>query len=383
MVINKITDAEHKMNIGKEQEKADKISPLVATQYHDDADDAIYGELLSDDAPIPKDFAPEDLVPEDSFDDSARKRKIKNPSANLPATIGNLPDIANTGSFVQYMNSISQYPILEPEEERALALALREQQDLQAAHKLVTSHLRLVAKIAFGYKGYGLPVTDLVSEGNVGLLQAVKNYDPDKGARLATYAIWWIKASINEYVLKSWSLVKIGTSSAQKKLFFNLRSLKQKIKKYEDGYLTEDEAQQIAGKLDVSVKDVKQMEMRMLGSDQSLNAKINLHEDGQDEWLSALPDERSNQEDILMAMNERDYQHEMVAGALQTLNQRERDILQARRLQEKPTTLEELSKIYGISRERIRQLEAQAMGNFKKAIMQNMPNQIDEMKFLT
>ncbi len=369
------------MKIGKEQDKADKITPLVTTQY-DDADDAIYGELLSDDAPIPEDFAPEYLA-DDVSDDSIRKSGVKNSSANLPAKIGNLPDIANTGSFVQYMNSISQYPILEPEEEKSLAMALREQQDLQAAHKLVTSHLRLVAKIAFGYKGYGLPVTDLVSEGNVGLLQAVKNYDPDKGARLATYAIWWIKASINEYVLKSWSLVKIGTSSAQKKLFFNLRSLKQKIKKYEDGYLTEDEAQQIAGKLDVSVKDVKQMEMRMLGNDQSLNAKINLHDDGQDEWLSALPDERSNQEDILMAMNERDFQHEMVASALQTLNQRERAILEARRLQEKPTTLEELSKIYGISRERIRQLEAQAMGNFKKAIMQNMPNQIDEMKFLT
>ncbi|MCH9853695.1 MAG: RNA polymerase sigma factor RpoH [Alphaproteobacteria bacterium] len=375
------------MNIGKEQEKVhNKIPPFLVAPYQSDEDnaqdDAIHGELLIDDAPLLEDVTPEDFAV-DVPDASSRHNVVKSSSKNLPATIGNLPDLTGTGSFIQYMNSISQYPILEPEEERALALALREKQDLQAAHKLVTSHLRLVAKIAFGYKGYGLPVTDLVSEGNVGLLQAVKNYDPDKGARLATYAMWWIKAAIHEYVLKSWSLVKIGTSSAQKKLFFNLRSLKQKIKKYEDGYLTEDEAKQIAGELDVSVKDVQQMEMRMIGSDQSLNSKIKQGDDGQDEWLTALPDERINQEDMLIALDERSYQHKIVAHALQMLNQRERDILKARRLQEKPVTLEELSKVYGISRERIRQLEAQAMDNFKKVIMQNMPNHVDEMKFLT
>ncbi len=348
--------------------KAQAVAIMQGHSYDDAM--VLESELLNDES-----LGDDKLLTMDKALDEMRHQVIApEVTANLPATTThNLPDITSaTGNLAQYLHSVSQYPMLAVEEEKQLAIELRDKQDLQAAHKLVTSHLRLVAKIAFGYRGYGLPVADLVSEGNIGLLQAVKNFDPERGNRLATYAMWWIKASINDYVLKSWSLVKIGTSGAQKKLFFNLRRLRNKIKQHDDTYyLTDDEAKQISSELDVSVKDVKQMEVRMVSSDQSLNAPMgkNNTDGDNNEWLSVLPDERGNQEDSLIALKQHDYQKELIQRALQTLPQREREILQARKLQEKPPTLEHLGKIYGISRERIRQLENQAMKNFKKAIL--------------
>ena len=302
-------------------------------------------------------------------------------NAQLPAITDSLSDVASSSNLAQYLQTISQYPMLSITEERELAVALRQQHDLQAAHKLVTSHLRLVAKIAFGYRGYGLPIADLVSEGNVGLLQAVKNYDPDKGARLATYAMWWIKAAIHEYVLRSWSLVKIGTSSAQKKLFFNLRRLKHTIKQHDETLLDEQQATQIANQLDVNLRDVKQMEMRLMGGDKSLNAMVSQHNEGDTEWISMLPDERGNQEDMLMEVNQQDYRQKIIQQALEQLSIREREIFVARKLQENVPTLEELGKLYGISRERIRQIETQAMKKFKQAVLAKQDSESDLLSF--
>ncbi len=294
--------------------------------------------------------------------DSEAKRVEGN---NLPAIS---TDVGGAGNLSHYLNSIAKYPLLDVQEEQILAIRLREQGDLQAAHKLVTSHLRLVAKIAFGYRGYGLPVADLVSEGNLGLLQAVKNYNSEKGARLSTYAMWWIKASIHEYILRSWSLVKIGTTSAQKKLFFNLKRLKEKVKRCDNGYyLTDGEVHSIANELSVSETDVRQMEARMDGLDQSLNTQI-IQGEG-DDWQSRIVDERANQEENLLETNEKKYNNQLLYRAIEGLKQREREIIIARKLLEKPKTLEELSADYGVSRERIRQLEGQAVQNLKKALL--------------
>ena len=282
-----------------------------------------------------------------------------------------MQDFGNSNSLSNYLYHINQYPMLKEDEEKNLVIDLRDEGDLQAAHKLVTSHLRLVAKIAFGYRGYGLPLADLVSEGNVGLLQAVKNYKLDKGARLSTYAMWWIKAAIYEYILKSWSLVKIGTTSAQKKLFFNLRRLKAKLEiDGESHFLSDQQVKQIAGELKVSETDVRQMEVRMGSADQSLNSKIFQDDGYSEDWQSRVVDTKPNPEETLMDTDEKSYQKKLLYNALNALKPREREILIERKLDEKPKTLEELSKHYGISRERIRQLEVQAMNNLQKIILQ-------------
>jgi RNA polymerase sigma-32 factor len=270
------------------------------------------------------------------------------------------------GGLTRYLEEIRQFPMLEPQEEYMLAKSWREHGDRDAAHRLVTSHLRLVARIAMGYRGYGLPIGEVVSEGNVGLMQAVKRFDPDKGFRLATYAMWWIRAAIQEYILRSWSLVKMGTTAAQKKLFFNLRKIKGQMKALEEGDLRPDQVKRISTRLGVTEEDVISMNRRLAG-DSSLNAPVrNDSESG--EWQDWLVDDTMDQESALAESEEKDNRHTMLTHALEGLNDRERRVFQARRLAEEPLTLEELSAEFGVSRERIRQIEVRAFEKVQKAV---------------
>ena len=277
-----------------------------------------------------------------------------------------LPVIASENDVYPYLKKISQFPLLTNEEEKSLAYRWVKDGDIDAAQKLVTSHLRLVAKIAMGYKGYGLPLFDLISEGNLGLMQAVKKYDPDKGFRLATYAIWWIRASIQEYVLHSWSLVKIGTTAAQKKLFFNLRKLRNQLKKYEEGYLNNDQIKSISQDLGVTEDEVKQMEGRVFNQDFSLNTPLN--DENQSEWIDQIEDESMDIETRTEKSDELDKRKELFNVAVKTLESRELEILEARRLKEPAKTLEELSQKFSISRERVRQIENKAIKKLQEEI---------------
>ena len=275
-----------------------------------------------------------------------------------------LPILAGENGLTRYLDEIRRFPMLQPDEEYILAKRWREHSDPDAAHRLVTSHLRLVAKIAMGYRGYGLPIGEVISEGNIGLMQAVKRFEPDKGFRLATYAMWWIRASIQEYILRSWSLVKLGTTANQKKLFFNLRKAKSQISAFEEGDLKPENAAAIATKLGVSQQEVVEMNRRLSG-DASLNAP--LREEGDGEWQDWLVDESSDQESILAESEETENRRAALAQALGVLNPRERRILEARRLAEDPVTLEELSTEFGISRERVRQIEVRAFEKVQQA----------------
>jgi len=275
-------------------------------------------------------------------------------------TYTRLPAPSPEQGLSRYMQEIRKFPMLEPEEEYMLAKAWVEREDSESAHKLVTSHLRLAAKIAMGYRGYGLPTAEVVSEANVGLMQAVKRFDPEKGFRLATYAMWWIRASIQEYILRSWSLVKMGTTSAQKKLFFNLRKAKNKIGALEEGDLRPENVAQIAKELNVTEAEVTSMNRRMSGGDASLNAQIKSDGDGAAQWQDWLEDENADQASDYAEKDEFETRMALLAKAMEDLNEREQDILTKRRLSEDPLTLEELSKVYKVSRERIRQIEVRA-----------------------
>ena len=280
--------------------------------------------------------------------------------------ISNLPTPSASGISL-YLAQIKKFPMLDAEEEYMLAKNWRENGNLQSAHKLVTSHLRLVAKIAMGYRGYGLPVNELISEGNLGLMQAVKKFDPEKGFRLATYAMWWIKASIHEYILRSWSLVKIGTTAAQKKLFFNLRRIKGQLEAVDEGDLHPDQVKEIATRLDVNEDDVVQMNRRMAGSDHSLNAPMRADIEG--EWQDWLVDENTpDQETAYAASEEMTYRRGLMANAMGDLNKREQHIITERRLTDEPKTLETLSLEYNISRERVRQIEVRAFEKLQAAM---------------
>ena len=280
-----------------------------------------------------------------------------------------LPMISGESGLSRYLNEIRKFPMLQPEQEYMLAKRWREHEDPDAAHQLVTSHLRLVAKIAMGYRGYGLPIGEVVSEGNVGLMQAVKRFEPEKGFRLATYAMWWIRASIQEYILRSWSLVKMGTTASQKKLFFNLRKAKSQISALEDGDLRPDQVDIISTRLGVSKQDVIDMNRRMSG-DASLNAP--LREEGEGEWQDWLVDQSSSQEKILADREESDNRLGALRGALSVLNERERRIFEARRLSDDPITLEDLSDEFEISRERVRQIEVRAFEKVQAAVKSGM-----------
>ena len=277
-----------------------------------------------------------------------------------------LPALRGEGSLSRYLQEIRKFPMLEQQEEYMLAKRWREHNDLEAAHRLVTSHLRLVAKIAMGYRGYGLPISELISEGNVGMMQAVKRFDPERGFRLATYAMWWIRASIQEYILHSWSLVKIGTTAAQKKLFFNLRKIKGQMKAIEDGDLTPERVAAIAKQLDVPEQDVINMNRRLASPDHSLNAP--LREEGEGEWQDWLVDDTDSQEIQLAESQELTRRQELLAKAMKSLNERERHILTERRLKDEPATLEDLSAKYNISRERVRQIEVRAFEKLQKSM---------------
>ena len=281
-------------------------------------------------------------------------------------TISNLPT-PSVGALSLYLAQIKKFPMLDAEEEYMLAKNWRENGNLQSAHKLVTSHLRLVAKIAMGYRGYGLPVNELISEGNIGLMQAVKKFDPEKGFRLATYAMWWIKASIQEYVLRSWSLVKMGTTTAQKKLFFNLKKIKNQIAPGQEGDLKDEQVSEISKRLNVDSKEVINMNRRMMGREKSLNDPIKSGET--DEWQDWLVDNSLDQELVVSQKQEYDDKKELLNSAMKILNEREKKIITARRLSEEPETLEELSKKYKISRERIRQIETKAFEKLQKSMI--------------
>jgi RNA polymerase sigma-32 factor len=288
-----------------------------------------------------------------------------------------MPVITAENGLSRYLEEIRRFPMLEPQEEYMLAKRWREHDDRPAAHKLVTSHLRLVAKISMGYRGYGLPISEVISEGNVGLMQAVKRFEPEKGFRLATYAMWWIKAAIQEYILRSWSLVKMGTTANQKKLFFNLRKAKSKISALEEGDLRPDQVQLIAKRLGVAEQDVIDMNRR-LGGDMSLNSPI--REDGDSgEWQDWLVDESSSQESRLVESEESNNRHLALGNALKVLNERERRIFEARRLADDPITLEELADEFGVSRERVRQIEVRAFEKVQKAVK----NQVSAMEART
>ena len=276
-----------------------------------------------------------------------------------------LPIVAGESGLSRYLSEIKRFPMLEPQEEYMLAKRWREHGDREAAHKLVTSHLRLVAKIAMGYRGYGLPIGEVISEGNVGLMQAVRRFEPDKGFKLATYAMWWIRASIQEYILRSWSLVKMGTTASQKKLFFNLRKAKSRISALDEGDLRDDQVTTIATRLGVAKQDVVDMNRR-LGGDASLNAP--LREDGDGEWQDWLVDDSPSQESVLADREEADVRLTALKSALRVLNPRERRIFEARRLAEDPVTLEELSAEFGVSRERVRQIEVRAFEKVQAAV---------------
>ena len=278
-----------------------------------------------------------------------------------------LPAISAEGGLNRYLEEIRRFPMLEPQEEFMLAKRWREHGDTEAAHKLVTSHLRLVAKIAMGYRGYGLPIGEVISEGNVGLMQAVKRFEPDKGFRLATYAMWWIKAAIQEYILRSWSLVKMGTTANQKKLFFNLRKAKSQIAALDEGDLRPDQVKQIATKLGVHEQEVVEMNRR-LGGDASLNSPIRTDGEGDGEWQDWLVDDTDTQESRLVEQEETQNRRDALKDALGVLNERERRIFEARRLAEDPVTLEDLSEEFGVSRERVRQIEVRAFEKVQKAV---------------
>ena len=304
-----------------------------------------------------------------SPDDPSDLRPESEPPMSTSLTLtssASLPALTPDGGLNRYLSEIRKFPMLAKDEEFMLAKRWAEHQDPKAAHKLVTSHLRLVAKIAMGYRGYGLPVGEVISEGNVGLMQAVKKFDPDRGFRLATYAMWWIKASIQEYVLRSWSLVKMGTTAAQKKLFFNLRKVKSEISALEDGDLRHDQVEQIATKLGVSEQDVIDMNRR-LGGDASLNAP--LRADGESEWQDWLADDNAvSQETALADSEEKSIRMSLLEEAMQELTDREKHILTERRLKDDPVTLEELAGQYGVSRERVRQIEVRAFEKLQKAM---------------
>jgi RNA polymerase sigma-32 factor len=286
--------------------------------------------------------------------------------SNVPATI---PALGSEDGLNRYMAQIKKFPILSPEEEYMLAKRFSEHQDTDAAAKLVTSHLRLVAKIAMGYRGYGLPVSELISEGNIGLMQGVKKFEPDRGFRLATYAMWWIKASMQEFILRSWSLVKLGTTAAQKKLFFNLRRMKHTLNAYEDGDLKPEDVKKIATDLGVTEDEVVSMNRRMaMGGDTSLNVSLNDEGDGQ--WQDTLADHGPLQDEVFAEAEERVVHRAMLSEAMSALNDREKHILTERRLIEEPKTLEELSQEFGVSRERVRQIEVRAFEKLQKAMMQ-------------
>ena len=279
-----------------------------------------------------------------------------------------LPSIVSgEGGLTRYLEEIRRFPMLQPEEEYMLAKRYREHGDTGAAHKLVTSHLRLVAKIAMGYRGYGLPIGEVISEGNVGLMQAVKKFEPERGFRLATYAMWWIKASIQEYILRSWSLVKMGTTANQKRLFFNLRKVKGKIQALDEGDLNPEQVAEIATRLDVSEEEVISMNRRLSG-DASLNAPIRATEGESGEWQDWLVDERESQEEMLVEQDELEARRRMLEDAMEVLNDRERRIFEARRLSDEPLTLEELSGEFDISRERVRQIEVRAFEKVQQAV---------------
>ncbi|WP_397582172.1 RNA polymerase sigma factor RpoH [Sphingorhabdus sp.] len=284
---------------------------------------------------------------------------------NVPATI---PALGGDASLNRYLSEIRKFPVLKPEQEYMLAKRLQEHGDAKAAEQLVTSHLRLVSKIAMGYRGYGLPVSELISEGNIGLMQGVKKFDPDRGFRLATYAMWWIRASMQEFILRSWSLVKIGTTAAQKKLFFNLRRMKNNLQAFEDGDLNQEALQKIATDLGVSEEEVNNMNRRMaMGGDTSLN--VPMREDGDGQWQDWLVDDTPLQDERVADAQEGDMRHALLSEAMDSLNEREKHILTQRRLIEEPKTLEELSQTYSVSRERVRQIEVRAFEKLQKAML--------------
>jgi RNA polymerase sigma-32 factor len=285
--------------------------------------------------------------------------------SNVPATI---PALGGEASLNRYLAEIKKFPILAPEQEYMLAKRFEEHGDTDAAAQLVTSHLRLVAKIAMGYRGYGLPVSELISEGNIGLMQGVKKFEADRGFRLATYAMWWIRASIQEFILRSWSLVKMGTTAAQKKLFFNLRRMKAKLDAFEDGDLKPEDVQKIATDLGVTEDEVVSMNRRMaMGGDTSLN--VPMREDGEGQWQDWLADDEPLQDQVVAETQEAEVRHDMLVSAMESLNDREKHILTERRLTDDPKTLEELSQVYGVSRERVRQIEVRAFEKLQKAMM--------------
>jgi RNA polymerase sigma-32 factor len=285
--------------------------------------------------------------------------------SNVPAT---MPALGGEAGLNRYLSEIRKFPLLTPEQEYMLSKRYQEHGDSDAAAQLVTSHLRLVAKIAMGYRGYGLPVSELISEGNIGLMQGVKKFDPERGFRLATYAMWWIRASIQEYILRSWSLVKLGTTAAQKKLFFNLRRMKNNLSAFEDGDLSPANVAKIANDLGVTEDEVVSMNRRMaLGGDTSLN--VPMREDGEGQWQDMLRDDDQLQDERVADAQERDQRHALLGEAMERLNERERDILTQRRLIDEPQTLEELSQTYNVSRERVRQIEVRAFEKLQKAML--------------
>ena len=285
--------------------------------------------------------------------------------SNVPATI---PALGSEAGLNRYLAEIKKFPLLQPEQEYMLAKRFQEHGDPEAAAQLVTSHLRLVAKIAMGYRGYGLPTSELISEGNIGLMQGVKKFEPDRGFRLATYAMWWIRASIQEYILRSWSLVKMGTTAAQKKLFFNLRRMKSKLDAFEDGDLRPEHVAKIATDLGVTEAEVTSMNRRMaMGGDTSLN--VPMREDGEGQWQDWLQDDAPLQDKIVADEQEANVRHSMLVDAMDDLNDREKHILTERRLTDDPKTLEELSQVYNVSRERVRQIEVRAFEKLQKAMM--------------
>ncbi|MDR6758906.1 RNA polymerase sigma-32 factor [Mycoplana sp. BE70] len=293
-----------------------------------------------------------------------------------------LPSItAGEGGLNRYLDEIRKFPMLEPQQEYMLAKRYQEHDDRNAAHQLVTSHLRLVAKIAMGYRGYGLPIGEVISEGNVGLMQAVKKFDPERGFRLATYAMWWIKASIQEYILRSWSLVKMGTTANQKRLFFNLRRMKSKIQAIDDGDLRPDQVAEIAKKLQVSEEEVVSMNRRLSG-DASLNAPIKASEGDSGQWQDWLVDDRDSQEETLIEQDELETRRAMLARAMTVLNERERRIFEARRLSEDPVTLEQLSSEFDISRERVRQIEVRAFEKVQEAVQKLATEQAKSVRVI-
>lgn len=300
-----------------------------------------------------------------SRESDRRKERLQDVTNSKPT----VPALGGEQSLNRYLSEIKKFPVLTAEQEYMLAKRYAEHEDPQAAAQLVTSHLRLVAKIAMGYRGYGLPVSDLISEGNVGLMQGVKKFEPDRGFRLATYAMWWIKASIQEFILRSWSLVKMGTTAAQKKLFFNLRRMKKNLEAYEDSDLHPDDVAKIATDLGVPEQEVVNMNRRMMmGGDASLNVSMRADEEGSGQWQDWLTDDRPLQDETVAEAEEKQVRHDMLLEAMDVLNDREKHILTERRLTDDPQTLEELSQVYDVSRERIRQIEVRAFEKIQKAM---------------